>query len=66
MRAVGYLRENGLLYILKEEENGWLYVESGSVREFVKAEEVYTGEDAQTLLEQYQETAKKTLKPWGR
>lgn len=64
MRAVGYLRENGLLYILKE-ENGWLYVESGSVRGFVKAEEVYTGEDAQTLLEQYQETAKKRAEDMG-
>lgn len=65
VRAVGYLRENGLLYILKEEEDGWLYVESGSVRGFVKAEEVYTGEDAQTLLEQYQETAKKRAEDMG-
>ena len=65
VRAVGYLGENGLLYILKEEEDGWLYVESGSVRGFVKAEEVYTGEDAQTLLEQYQETAKKRAEDMG-
>ena len=26
------------------EENGWLYVESGNVRGFVKASEVYTGD----------------------
>ena len=65
VRAVGYLRKNGLLYILKEEENGWLYVESGSVRGFVKAEEVYMGEDAQTLLEQYQETAKERAEDMG-
>ena len=37
VRTVGTLLQDGLLYILKEEENGWLYVESGDDRGFVKA-----------------------------
>ena len=58
IRAVGKLRKNGLLYILKEEENGWLYVESGRVRGFVRSEEIVTGEEANQLLEKYQKKAK--------
>ena len=50
VRTVGTLPQDGLLYILKEEENGWLYVESGDVRGFVKASEVYTDDAAQELL----------------
>lgn len=59
VRYVGKLAKNGLLYILKE-ENGWLYVESGNVRGFVKASEVYTSDAAQKLLDVYQKEAKKT------
>ena len=58
-RAVGSLNTNGLLYVLQEEEDGWLYVESGTVRGFVKADEVLRGEDAQKLLTKYQDRAKK-------
>ena len=58
IRAVGKLRKNGLLYILKEEENGWLYVESGRVRGFVRSEEIVTGEEANQQLEIYQKKAK--------
>lgn len=65
VRAIGYLKEGGLLYILKEEENGWLYVESGAVRGFVKAEEILTGEDAQGLLEEYQKEAKERAQAMG-
>ena len=36
VRTVGTLPQDGLLYILKEEENGWLYVESGDVRGFAE------------------------------
>ena len=60
VRYIGKLDKNGLLYILKEEEDGWLYVESGNVRGFVKASEVYTSNAAQKLLEVYQKEAKKT------
>ena len=58
-RAVGSLNTNGLLYVLQEEEDGWLYVESGTVRGFVKADEVLRGDDAQKLLTKYQDRAKK-------
>ena len=58
-RSIGSLAQNGVCYVLKEDqETGWLYVESGRVRGFVKAEQVMTGDEAQSLLEQYQNTAK--------
>ncbi|MFQ9940372.1 MAG: NlpC/P60 family protein, partial [Blautia hansenii] len=57
-RSVGTLDKEGVCYILKEEEDGWLYVESGKVRGFVKADTVATGEDAQKILEKYQKKAK--------
>ena len=62
VRTVGTLLQDGLLYILKEEENGWLYVESGDVRGFVKASEVYTDDAAQELLTVYQKKAQKKAK----
>ena len=46
VRSVGTISQDGLLYILKEEENGWLYVESGDVRGF--AEKKYLKSDAET------------------
>lgn len=58
-RTVGSLNTNGLLYVLQEEDDDWLYVESGTVRGFVKAGEVHRGEDAQKLLTKYQDRAKK-------
>ena len=58
VRAVGKLRKNGLLYILKEEENGWLYVESGRVRGFVRTKDIVTDEEAGKQLEIYQKKAK--------
>ena len=42
---------------MKEEDNGWLYVESGNVRGFVKASEIYTEDAAQELLDVYQTKA---------
>ncbi len=62
VRAVGKLSKDGLLYILKEVDNGWLYVESGDVRGFVKASEVYTSDAAQEILSVYQTQAKKVAK----
>ena len=55
----GSLAQGGLCYVLKEEGNGWDYVESGKVRGFVQAELLQTGEEAEELLEQYQEEARK-------
>ena len=65
VRTVGTLSQDGLLYILKEEENGWLYVESGNVRGFVKASEVYTGDAAQEILDVYQTKAQKKAEKAG-
>lgn len=62
VRSVGEISQDGLLYILKEEKNGWLYVESGKVRGFVKESELYTGDAAQVLLSGYQKQAKKLQK----
>lgn len=58
IRVVGKLSKNGLLYILKEEKDGWFYVESGRVRGFVRAAEVITGEEAVPLLEAFQNEAR--------
>lgn len=57
VRSVGTISQDGLLYILKE-DNGWLYVESGNVRGFVKASEIYTEDAAQELLDVYQTQAR--------
>ena len=35
-RTVGTLAEDGLCYILEDAGNGWVFVESGDVRGFVK------------------------------
>ena len=62
VRAVGKLSKDGLLYILQEEDDGWLYVESGDVRGFVKASEVYNSDAAQEILSVYQDQGKKQAK----
>ncbi len=59
VRAIGSLKKDGLLYILKEENNGWLYVESGRVRGFVRPEKLMTDEEAKQKLEEYQDEAKR-------
>lgn len=45
--------------MFSKRKRGWLYVESGNVRGFVRASEVYTGDAAQKLLSVYQKQAKK-------
>ncbi len=59
VRAIGSLKKDGLLYILKEENNGWLYVESGRVRGFVSQEKLMPDEEAKQKLEEYQNEAKR-------
>lgn len=58
VRTVGTIEKDGLLYVLKEEADGWVYVESGAVRGFVKAEDLRMNEEAQTLLKELQKRAK--------
>ena len=46
-RAVGMLDQGALCFILQDEEGGWSYIESGSVRGFVKTSALETGEIAE-------------------
>lgn len=55
---VGELKKSGLVYILKTENDGWYYVESGDVRGFVKKDKLYTGDKAQEMLKNFQTQAK--------
>ena len=49
--VVGTIAKNGLLFELEDEEGGWFYVESGSVRGFIKGEKLIRGEDAEQILD---------------
>lgn len=55
-RSVGMLDKYGVCFVLKEED-GWLYVESGRVRGFVRAGQVITEDEGQELLEKYRNEA---------
>lgn len=48
--TVGTIPANGMLYILEEENDGWVYVESGDARGFLESDQLVTGDDAQQLL----------------
>ena len=61
-RVVGTMTAGELCYILADEDSDWVYVESGDVRGFVKASEVYTDDAAQELLTVYQKKAQKKAK----
>lgn len=54
-RAVGRADKRGLLFVIEEEEDGWLYVESGQVRGFVKTKDVILGNKAKKLVRRYGE-----------
>ncbi len=56
-RQIGTLAKDGLCYLIKDEGDGWLYVESGTVRGFVQADQLLTGEDAAAMVAQYQTMA---------
>ncbi|NCC42526.1 MAG: hypothetical protein EOM18_02865 [Clostridia bacterium] len=60
-RITGTLPKDGVCYIIQEESNGWLYVESGRVRGFLKSEQLITGEEA----EQIRKTAKEEAEANG-
>lgn len=44
-RIVGLLPNNALVYILADEDQEWIYIESGDVRGFVHSSYIKTGED---------------------
>lgn len=48
--TVGKMEYYGLCYILADAENEWVYVESGNVRGFIRAEDIVTGETAERLV----------------
>lgn len=54
-RAVGTLKKDGLCYVLKDEEDGWSYIESGVVRGFVKTDSLLTGDEAKVFVEEKKE-----------
>lgn len=63
-KVVGRIAKNGVLYELEEEEGGWIYVESGTVRGFVRGEDLIRGEDADkmtALLEKQAERISRML-----
>ena len=47
--VVGTIAQYGVLYELEEEDGGWLYVESGDVRGFVRDEDLIRGEEAEQI-----------------
>jgi cell wall-associated NlpC family hydrolase len=51
-RVTGTLAEGGLCYILADDDNDWIYVESDRTRGFVKAEELLTGKEAEQKVEE--------------
>lgn len=53
--AVGEMEEGALCYVLNSEDSSWYYIESGVVRGFVKADELMTGEDAVSYVEEKKE-----------
>ena len=57
--VVGRIARNGVLYELEEEDNGWIYVESGKVRGFVREEDLIRGEDADKMLELLEKQAER-------
>jgi len=50
-RTIGILPEDAVCYILKEEDGGWIYVESGTVRGFVRKELLISGLKATMMVE---------------
>lgn len=54
-RPVGELERNGLCFILEEDEKGWVYIESGEVRGFVKSKSLLTGKKAKSYVKRKKE-----------
>ena len=50
-RTCGILEENSIAYVIADDDQDWVYVESGDVRGFVKSEEISMGSDVQKTVE---------------
>ena len=63
-REVGKMRSGNTAYILKNADNGWLFVESGNVRGFVRSDDIVSGGIAEGLSGVRGETlAEETINP---
>ena len=51
-QEVGWLDKGGLCYILEDQGGPWVYVESGSVRGFVRRQELTTGKQVRRIVKQ--------------
>lgn len=51
-KVAGTLEKGALCYILADEKSDMIYIESGDVRGFVKADQIMTGEEASKLVEE--------------
>lgn len=49
-RVIGVLPENGLCFVLADDLDGWVYVESADVRGFVKAEQLTDEEESKSQV----------------
>ena len=56
-RVCGKLRLNALCYVIMDEADGWLYVESGDTRGFVRTEQMQTGKAIQKKVNENGEGA---------
>lgn len=56
-RAVGVIREKGVMYLLKQVDEDWLYVESGNVRGFIRTVNVVKDEAAGKVRDEYYRNA---------
>ena len=56
-REIGVLHWKNVCYILEDKDDGWVYVESGDVRGFVKKSSLFVETDAQTIVKSYQKIA---------
>ena len=55
-KVVGTAKRLDLLYRIRDENDGWLYVESGDVRGFVKTSQLYQGEHADKIADRLMKT----------
>ena len=54
-KVVGTAKRLDLMYRIKDAGDGWLYVESGNVRGFVKASQLYSGKRADRIAHRLEE-----------
>ena len=56
-RVTGVLKEGGLVYVIEDAGDGWLFVESGDVRGFVRSSDLDRGGAAQAQIDEEGESS---------